>query len=152
MTIKEFEEAIKDLGFDIKRGADHCYVVRGDDTFARISRWRIRYVDTYYNKMSKLDEKKGLAIMAVVFEFTNTPVDKREDGDYRVYSVYEESEFVGHKLYVAGYGKNGEKLALDANILTSISFSRNKAEEVAEQVGKITDHKFEIEEVDYDDQ
>lgn len=151
MTIKEFEEAIKGLGFDIKRGADHCYVVRGDDTFARISRWRIRYVDTYYNQMSKLDEEKGLAIMAAVFEFTNTPVDKREDGDYRVYAIYDESEFVGHKLYVAGYGKNGEKLTLDANILTSISFSRTEAEAVADHVGKITDRKFEVEEVNYDD-
>lgn len=151
MTIKEFEEAIKGLGFDIKRGADHCYVVRGDDTFARISRWRIRYIDTYYNQMSKLDEKRGLAIMAAVFEFTNTPIDKREDGDYRVYAVYEESEFVGHKLYVVGYGKNGEKLALDANISISVCFSRNKAEAVAEHVGKILDRKFEIEEVEDDD-
>lgn len=101
--------------------------------------------------MSKLDEKKGLAIMAVVFEFTNTPVDKREDGDYRVYAVCEESEFVGHKLYIAGYGKNGEKLALDADILVSVGLSRNKAEAVAEHVGKILDRKFEIEEVEDDD-
>lgn len=36
--------------------------------------------------------------------------------DYRVYTMCEESEFVGHKLYVAGYGENGEKLALDTDI------------------------------------
>jgi len=60
----------------------------------------------------------------------------------------EESEFVGHKLYVAGYGENGEKLALDTDISASVWFSREKAQTVAEHVCKIVGSKFELEKVE----
>nr|DAR82097.1 MAG TPA: putative mRNA interferase toxin [Caudoviricetes sp.] len=151
MTINDFKEALNGLGFSIERGSNHCYVVRGNDTFAKISRWRMRYVDTYYSATYKLEEKEGLALMAAVFEFANTPVAEREDKDYRVYVAYEESEFVGQKLYVTGYGKSGERLALDTDISTSLWCSYNRAVEVAEHVSKIVGKKFEIEEVDNDD-
>nr|DAV95635.1 MAG TPA: putative mRNA interferase toxin [Caudoviricetes sp.] len=152
MTAKEFKEVLKGLGFDVERGANHCYVVRGNDTFAKISRWRMRYIDTYYSALNNLDEKESLAIMAAVFDFTNTPVDKRDDDDYRVYTTCEDDGAVGYKLYVTGYGKNGEKLALDTAISSSLWLSYEKAQTVAERVGKIVGSKFEIERVDDDDQ
>jgi len=151
MTAKEFKEVLKGLGFDVERGANHYYVVRGNGTFAKVSRWRMRYIDTYYSALNNLDEKESLAIMAAVFDFANTPVDKREDDDYRVYIAYEDDGAVGYKLYVTGYGKNGESLALDTAISSSLWLSYEKAQTVAKHVSKTLGCKFEIERVDNDD-
>lgn len=152
MTAKEFKEVLKGLGFDIERGTNHYYVVHGNGTFAKISRWHMRYIDTYYSALNNLDEKESSAIMAVVFDFANTPVDKREDDDYRVYVAYEDDGVVDYKLYVTGYGKNGESLVLDTAISSSLWLSYKKAQTVAKHVSKILGGKFEIERVDDDDQ
>lgn len=151
MTIKEFKAALKSLGHGVEYGVNSYYVVRGNDTFAKISRRYERTIDTYHLPISNLNDKDGIALLAVVFEFASTQISEREDNDYRVYAMYEESEFVGHKLYVAGYGENGEKLALDTDISTSVWFSHEKAQTVAEHVSKIMGSKFEIEKVDNDD-
>ena len=151
MTVNEFKEALKNLGYDVEYGVNSYYVVRGNDTFAKISRRYERTIDTYHSPISNLNDKDGTALLAVVFEFASTQISEREDNDYRVYATYEESEAVGHKLYVAGYGENGEKLALDTDISTSVWFSHEKARAVAEHVGKIVGCKFEIEKVDNDD-
>nr|DAJ61315.1 MAG TPA: hypothetical protein [Caudoviricetes sp.] len=151
MTIKEFKAALKSIGYDVEYGVNWYYVVRGNNTFAKISRRYERTIDTYHSPISNLDDKDGTALLAVVFEFASTQISEREDNDYRVYAMYEESEFVGHKLYVAGYGENGEKLALDTDISVSVWFSHDRAAEVAEHVSKITGKKFEIEKVDNDD-
>lgn len=151
MTIKEFKAALKSLGYDVEYGVNSYYVVRGNDTFAKISRRYERTIDTYPSPISNLNDKDGTALLAVVFEFVSTQISEREDNDYRVYTICEESEFVSHKLYVAGYGENGEKLALDTDISTSVWFSHEKAQTVAEHVSKIIGSKFEIEKVDNDD-
>lgn len=151
MTIKEFKAALKSLGYDVEYGVNSYYVVRGNDTFAKISRRYERTIDTYHSPISNLNDKDGTALLAVVFEFASTQISAREDNDYRVYAMYEESEFVGHKLYIAGYGESGEKLALDTDISTSVWFSHDRAVEVAERVSKITGNKFEVEKVDNDD-
>lgn len=148
MTIKEFKTALESLGYDVEYGVNSYYVVRGNDTFAKISRRYERTIDTYHSPISNLNDKDGTALLAVVFEFASTQISEREDNDYRVYAMYEESEFVGHKLYVAGYG---EKLALDTDISASVWFSHDRAAEVAERVSKITGNKFEVEKVDNDD-
>ena len=151
MTIKEINAALKSLGYDVEYGVNSYYVVRGNDTFAKISRRYERTIDTYPSPISNLSDKDGTALLAVVFEFVSTQISEREDNDYRVYAMYEESEFVGHKLYVAGYGESGEKLALDTDISTSVWFSHDRAVEVAERVSKITGNKFEVEKVDNED-
>lgn len=151
MTIKEFKAALKNLGYDVEYGVNSYYVVRGNDTFAKISRRYKRTIDTYHSPISNLNDKDGTALLAVVFEFASTQTSEREDNDYRVYTMCDESEFVGHKLYVAGYGEKGEKLALDTDISTSVWFSHEKAQAVAEHVGRIVGSKFEIEKVDNDD-
>lgn len=152
MTIKEFKAALKSLGYDVEYGVNSYYVVRGNDTFAKISRRYERTIDTYHSPISNLNDKDGTALLAVVFEFASTQISEREDNDYRVYTMCEESEFVGHKLYVAGYGENGEKLALDTDISASVWFSYDRAQTVAEHISKIVGSKLEIEKVDYDDQ
>lgn len=151
MTIKEFKTALENLGYDVEYGVNSYYVVRGNDTFAKISRRYERTIDTYPSPISNLNEKDGTALLAVVFEFASTQISEREDNDYQVYTMCEESELVGHKLYVAGYGENGEKLALDIDISTSVWFSYDRAQTVAEHVSKIIGSKFEIEKVDNDD-
>lgn len=151
MTVKEFKEALKGLGYNLEYGVNYYYVVRGNDTFAKIARRYERTIDTYYSPISSLNDKDGTALLAVVFEFASTQISKREDNDYLVCATYEESEFVGHKLYVAGYGESGEKLALDTDISTSVWFSHDRAAEVAEHVSKITGNKFEVKKVDHDD-
>lgn len=151
MTVKEFKEALESLGYDVEYGVNSYYIVRGNDTFAKISRRYERTIDTYHSPISNLNDKDGTALLAVVFEFASTQISEREDNDYRVYTMCEESEFVGHKLYVAGYGENGEKLALDTDISASVWLSHDRAAEVAEHVSKITGKKIEIEKVDNDD-
>lgn len=151
MTVKEFKEALKGLGYNLEYGVNSYYVVRGNDTFAKISRRYERTIETHHLPISNLNDKDGTALLAVVFEFASTQISEREDNDYRVYAMYEESEFVGHKLYVAGYGENGENLALDTDISTSVWFSYDRAQTVAEHVSKIIGSKFEIEKVDNDD-
>ena len=151
MTIKEFKTALENLGYDVEYGVNSYYVVRGNDTFAKISRRYERTIDTYHSPISNLNDKDGTALLAVVFEFASTQIRERVDNDYRVYTMCEDSEFVGHKLYVAGYGENGEKLALDTNISTSVWFSYDRAQAVAEHVGKIVGGKCEIEKVDNED-
>ena len=151
MTIKEFKTALESLGYDVEYGVNSYYVVRGNDTFAKISRRYERAIDTCYSPISNLNDKDGTALLAVVFEFASTQISDREDNDYRVYTMREGSEFVDHKLYVAGYGENGEKLALDTDISTSVWFSYDRAQTVAEHVSKIIGSKFEIEKVDNDD-
>lgn len=47
MTIKEFRAALKSLGYDVEYGVNSYYVVRGNDTFAKISRRYERTIDTY---------------------------------------------------------------------------------------------------------
>ena len=55
---------------------------------------------------------------------------------------------VEHKLYVTGYGDDGEKLALDVDIIEALSHPKATAEIIAERVSKITGNKFELEKVE----
>lgn len=145
MIANEFVEAIQQLGFRVERSSGSYYVARDDKTFARIDRSRIRIVDTAYLEISKMDEKAGTDLMAVLFEFACTPVQEREDGDYYIYATYTDGETVGHRLHVTSYGDGGEKLMLDFGIGSALYTSYDRAVEIAEQLSKNTGMKFEVE-------
>nr|DAW54162.1 MAG TPA: hypothetical protein [Caudoviricetes sp.] len=148
MTVNEFKEALKNLGYDVEYGVSSYYVVRGNDTFAKISRRYERTIDTYHSPISNLNDKDGTALLAVVFEFASTQISEREDNDYRVYTMCEESEFVGRKLYVADYGADGKKIILDDDIYEVLAHPKATAEIIAERVSKVTGKKFELEKVE----
>lgn len=148
MIANEFVEQAKVLGFRVERSSGSYYVVRDDKTFARVDRSRIRIVDTAYLEISKLDEKAGLDLMALLFEFACTPVQERDDGDYYVYTTYTDNETVGHRLHATSYGNSGEKLMLDVGIGSALYTSYDRAVEIAGQLSKNTGMKFEVEKAD----
>lgn len=145
MTINEFVEQARALGFDVERGPNSHFIARNDKTFARVERGRARGVDTMFTHMSKLDEETGLSLMALLFEFASTPVNEREDDDYHVYTTHTDNETVGHRLYVTSYGNSGKKLMLDVGIGSALYTSYDRAVEIAEQLSKNTGMKFEVE-------
>lgn len=145
MIANEFLEAARGLGFEVERSSSSYHVVRNDKTFARVDRCRPRCVDTMYIAMSRLEEKAGLSLMALLFEFAQTPVNERKDDDYRVYAAYEYDEGVGGKLFVTSYGVNGEKLILDNGIGGALYASYDRATKIAKNLSKVMGKKFEVE-------
>lgn len=148
MTANEFKEQVMALGYSVEHTSSTYYVVKDGKTYARVSRFAMRCVDTFLTEISKTNDEDGLSLMALLFEFATTPIEDREDYNYRVYTMFEESENVGHKLYVTGYGDDGEKLALDVDIIEALSHPKATAEIIAERVSKITGNKFELEKVE----
>lgn len=148
MTANEFKEQVMALGYSVEHTSSTYYVVKDGETYAKVSRFAMRCVDTFLTEMSKLNDEDGLSLMALLFEFATTPIEEREDYNYRVYTMLEPDENVGYKLYVAGYGDNGERMALDVDVVEALSHPKATAELIAERVSKITGNKFELEKVE----
>lgn len=148
MTASEFKEQVMALGYSVEHTSSGYYVVKDGETYASVSRFMMRSIDTSLSSISRLNDEDGLSLMALLFEFVTTPIEKREDYNYRVYTMFEENENVGHKLYVCGYGKDGERLALDVDIVEALHHPRATAKTIADRVGKITGKKFKIEKVE----
>ena len=81
-------------------------------------------VDTYTTTMSNNNYENSLSLMALLFEFATTPIEDREDYN------------------------DGEKLALDVDIIEALSHPKATAEIIADRVSKITGSKFELEKVE----
>lgn len=148
MIAKEFKEQVMALGYNVEHTSSAYYVIKDGETYASVSRFLMRCIDTSLSSISRLNDEDGLSLMALLFEFSTTPIEKREDYNYRIYTVFEENENVGHKLYVCGYGKDGERLALDVDILEALTHPKVTAEIIADRVNKITGNKFELEKVE----
>lgn len=148
MIAKEFKNSAMELGYSVEHTSSAYYIVKDGSTYAVVSRSVMFSVDTYTTTMSNNNYEDSLSLMALLFEFTTTPIENREDYNYRVYTMFEENENVGHKLYVTGYGDDGEKLALDVDIIEALSHPKATAEIIAERVSKITGNKFELEKVE----
>ena len=148
MIASEFKEQVMALGYSVEHTSSAYYVVKDGETYASVSRFMVRSIDTSLSSISRLNDEDGLSLMALLFEFATTPIEKREDYNYRVYTIFEENENIEHKLYVCDYGKDGERLALDVDILEALHHPKATAEIIAERVGKITDKKFELEKVE----
>lgn len=148
MRANEFKEQVTALGYSVEHTSSTYHIVKDGNVYARVSRFAMRCIDTFLTRISKLDDEEGLSLMALLFEFSTTPIEEREDYNYRVYTVFEENENVGHKLYVTGYGGDGEKLALDVDIVEALNHPKATAEIIAERVSKITGNKFELEKVE----
>lgn len=148
MIASEFKEQVMALGYSVEHTSSAYYVVKDGETYASVSRFMMRSIDTSLSSISKLNDEDGLSLMALLFEFATTPIEKREDYNYRVYTMFEENENVGHKLYVCGYGKDGERLALDVDIVEALHHPKATAEIIADRVSKITGNKFELEKVE----
>lgn len=148
MIAKEFKEQVMALGYSVEHTSSGYYVVKDGETYASVSRFMMRSIDTSLSNISRLNDEDGLSLMALLFEFATTPIDDREDYNYRIYTVFEENENVVHKLYVCGYGKGGERLALDVDIVEALHHPKATAETIAERVSKITGSKFNLEKVE----
>lgn len=148
MIAKEFKDSVMELGYNVEHTSSAYYIVKDGSTYAVVSRSVMFSVDTYTTTMSNDNYKDSLSLMALLFEFATTPIEDREDYNYRVYTMFEENENVGHKLYVTGYGDDGEKLALDVDIIEALSHPKATAEIIADRVSKITGNKFELEKVE----
>ena len=148
MRASEFKEQVMALGYSVEHTSNTYYVVKDSKTYARVSRITLQCIDTFFTGTSRTNDKNGLSLMALLFEFTTTPIEEREDYNYRVYTMLEADENVGYKLYVAGYGDNGEKLALDVDAVEALSHPKATAEIIEERVSKITGYKFELEKVE----
>ena len=148
MIAKEFKEQAMALGYSVEHTSSAYYIVKDGETYASVSRFMMRSIDTSLSSISRLNDEDGLSLMALLFEFTTTPIDDREDYNYRIYTIFEENENVGHKLYVCGYGKDGERLALDVDIVEALHHPKAIAETIAERVSKITGNKFNLEKVE----
>ena len=146
MRANEFKEQVMALGYSVEHTSSTYYVVKDGRTYARVSRFAMRCVDTFLTEISKTNDEDGLSLMALLFEFAT--IEDREDYNYRVYTMLEADENVGYKLYVAGYGDDGEKLALDVDVIEALSHPKATAEIIAERVSKITGNKFELEKVE----
>lgn len=148
MIAKEFKEQVMALGYSVEHTSSTYHIVKDGSVYARVSRFAMRCIDTFLTRISKLDDKEGLSLMALLFEFSTTPIENREDYNYRVYTMFEENENIGHKLYVTGYGDDGEKLALDVDIVEALSHPKATAEIIAGRVSEVTGKKFELEKVE----
>lgn len=148
MTANKFKEQVMALGYSVEHTSNTYYVVKDGKTYARVSRITIQCIDTFFTGTKRINDKDSLSLMALLFEFTTTPIEEREDYNYRVYTMLEVDGNVGYKLYVAGYGDNGEKLALDVDAVEALSHPKATAEIIAERVSKITGYKFELEKVE----
>ena len=148
MTANEFKNQVMALGYSVEHTSNTYYVVKDGKAYARVSRITIQCIDTFFTGTSRTNDKNGLSLMALLFEFATTPIEKREDYNFRVYTMFDGYESVGYKLYVAGYGDSGEKLALDVDTVEALSHPKATAEIIADRVGKITGKKFELERVE----
>lgn len=148
MTAGEFKSAIRALGYSIEHTSGTYHILKDGKTYARVSRFDMRAVDTFFMQTAKLNVEEGLSLMTLLFEFATTPIEEREDYNYRIYTMFEENGNVGRKLYVSGYGDNGEKLALDVDVIEALGHPKATAEIIAERVSKITGNKFELEKVE----
>ena len=148
MIANEFKDQVMALGYSVEHTSNTYYVVKDGKTYARVSRITVQCIDTFFTGTSRTNDKNGLSLMALLFEFTTTPIEEREDYNYRVYTMLGVDENVGYKLYVAGYGDSGEKLALDVDVIEALSHPKATAEIIAERVSKITGNKFELEKVE----
>lgn len=148
MTGSQFKNAIRELGYSVEHTSSTYYIVKDGNTYARVSRFAMRCIDTFLTKIAKLDEKEGMTLMALLFEFSTTPIEEREDYNYRIYTMIEENGNVGHKLYVSSYGDNGEKLALDVDITEALSHPTATAEMIMRHISRVTGYKFELEKVE----
>lgn len=148
MTANEFKNQVMALGYSVEHTSNTYYVVKDGRTYARVSRLAIQCIDTFFTGTKMINDKDGLSLMALLFEFTTTPIEERKDYNYRVYTMFDGDENVGYKLYVAGYGDSGEKLALDVDIIEALSHPKATAEIIADRVSKITGNKFELEKVE----
>lgn len=145
MIATEFKDQVMALGYSVEHTSNTYYIVKDGKTYARVSRIAIQCIDTFFTGAKRINDKDSLSLMALLFEFATTPIEDREDYNYRVYTMLEADENVGYKLYVAGYGDNGEKLALDVDAVEALSHPKATAEIIAERVSKITSYKFELE-------
>lgn len=148
MTANEFKEQVMALGYNVEHTSNIYYVVKDGKTYARVSRITIQCIDTFFTGTKRINNKDSLSLMALLFEFATTPIEEREDYNYRVYTMLEVDGNVRYKLYVAGYGDNGEKLALDVDAIEALSHPKATAEIIADRVSKITGYKFELEKVE----
>lgn len=148
MTANEFKEQVMALGYNVEHTSNTYYVVKDGKTYARVSRITIQCIDTFFTGTKRINNKDSLSLMALLFEFATTPIEEREDYNYRVYTMLEVDGNVRYKLYVAGYGDNGEKLALDVDAIEALSHPKATAEIIADRVSKITGYKFELEKVE----
>ena len=148
MIANEFKDQVMALGYSVEHTSNTYYVVKDGKTYARVSRIMIQCIDTFFTGTKRINDKDGLSLMALLFEFAATPIEDREDYNYRIYTMFEENGNVGHKLYISGYGDNGEKLALDVDVTEALSHPKATAEIIAERVSKITGNKFELEKVE----
>lgn len=148
MIANDFKEQVMALGYSVEHTSNTYYVVKGGRTYARVSRLAVQCIDTFFTGVKRTNNEDGLSLMDLLFEFATTPIEDREDYNYCVYTMLEVDENVGYKLYVAGYGDNGEKLALDVDTVEALSHPKATAEIIAERVSKITGYKFELEKVE----
>lgn len=148
MTANEFKEQVMALGYSVEHTSNTYYVVKDGKTYARVSRLAVQCIDTFFTGAKRINNKDGLSLMALLFEFATTPIEDREDYNYRAYTMFNGDENVGYKLYVAGYGDSGEKLALDVDVVEALSHPKATAEIIADRVSEITGKKFELEKVE----
>lgn len=148
MRATEFKDQVMELGYSVEHTSSTYFVVKDGRTYARVSRFAMRCIDTFLSEITRTNDENGLSLMALLFEFSTTPIEEREDYNYRVYTVFEENENVGRKLYVVGYGNDGEKLALDVDIIEALSHPKETAEIIAERASKTIGNKFELEKVE----
>lgn len=148
MIAKEFKEQVMALGYSVEHTIGAYNIIKDGSTCAVVSRSTMFSVDTYTTTMSNNNYEDSLSLMALLFEFSTTPIKDREDYNYRVYAVFEENENVGYKLYIADYGADGKKLILNDDIYEALAHPKATAEIIAERVSKVTGKKFELEKVD----
>lgn len=148
MTAGEFKSAIRALGYSVEHTSGAYHILKDGKIYARVSRFAMRCIDTFLTGISKMNDKDGLSLMALLFEFSTTPIEEREDYNYRIYTMFEENGNVGHKLYVSGYGDNGEKLALDVDVTEAMNHPKAMAEMIMRHVGRITGNEFNLEKVE----
>lgn len=148
MRANEFKDQVMALGYSVEHTSNTYYVVKDGKTYARVSRITTQCIDTFFTGVKRINNKDSLSLMALLFEFATTPIEDRQDYNYRVCTMFDGDESVGYKLYVAGYGDSGEKLALDVDIVEALSHPRATAEIIADRVGKITGKKFKLEKVE----
>ena len=140
MIAKEFKEQVMALGYSVEHTIGAYHIIKDGSTMFS--------VDTYTTTMSNNNYEDSLSLMALLFEFSTTPIKDREDYNYRVYAVFEENENVGYKLYIADYGADGKKLILNDDIYEALAHPKATAEIIAGRVSKVTGKKFELEKVE----
>ena len=101
MKTSKMVEQLENLGYRVQIGEDSVWVFRDGETVVRGSKYNVGYIDTIWDRFTKLERYEKAELLKIMVEYSLTPLDEREGPKKYYWRLGGVGEYVLDNMYFA---------------------------------------------------